>query len=179
MKMQLHIYQIYPPISKKSLLEKIKEIMSKRNIKVSLEQAREWYKEGGKLRELALQAFSKQELMPKQCKPRNWDEFVDFKRQQGELGGKGVDIPMPTVSAAKSMTYYHMLMNLIVVWRGNWKPNWADENQKKWCICCNGGTIRVEEHTTALCPLSFPTEELAVEFLKCFEEELKGAVGLF
>ena len=153
--------------------------MSKRNIKVSLEQAREWYKEGGKLRELALQVFSKEELIPKQCKPRNWNEFVNFKRQQGELVGKSVDIPMPTISAAKSMDYYHMLMNLLVVWRGNWKPDWTDEHQKKWCICCNGKTIRVEEYTTALCPLSFPTKELANEFLCCFKKELKEAVGLF
>ena len=153
--------------------------MLKRNIKVSLEQAREWYKEGGKLRELALQVFSKEELMQKQSKPRNWDEFVDYKRQHGEFGGKGVDIPMPTMSAAKSMTYYHMLMNLLVVWRGNWKPDWTDEHQKKWCICCNGRTIRVEEYTTALCPLSFPTKELANEFLCCFKKELKEAVGLF
>ena len=153
--------------------------MLKRSIKVSLEQAREWYKEGGKLRELALQVFSKEELMPKQCKPRNWNEFVNFKRQQGELVGKSVDIPMPTISAAKSMDYYHMLINLLVVWRGNWKPDWTDEHQKKWCICCNGKTIRVEEYTTALCPLSFPTKELANEFLCCFKKELKGAIGLF
>lgn len=153
--------------------------MSKRNIKVSLEQAREWYKEGGKLRELALQVFSKEELMKKQSKLRNWDEFVDYKRQHGELFGKSVDIPMSTITAAKSMNYYHMLMNLLVVWRGNWKPDWTDEHQKKWCICCNGRTIRVEEYTTALCPLSFPTKELANEFLCCFKKELKGAIGLF
>ena len=86
---------------------------------------------------------------------------------------------MPTVNTAKSMTYYHILINLLIVWRGNWKPNWTDEDQKKWCICYNGSDIRIEEHTTALCPLSFPTEALANEFAICFKKELLGAIGLF
>ena len=36
--------------------------MEERNVKLSLDKAREWYKQGGELKELALSAFSEEEI---------------------------------------------------------------------------------------------------------------------
>ena len=43
-----------------------------RNITLTLEKAKEWYKKGGELREIALQAYSKEEL---DSLPKSWEEF--------------------------------------------------------------------------------------------------------
>ena len=36
--------------------------MEERNVKISLEKAREWYNKGGELKEIALSAFSEEEI---------------------------------------------------------------------------------------------------------------------
>lgn len=53
-------------------LKLYKEMKEERNVTLTLEKAKEWYNKGGELREIALQAFSKEELKPL---PRNWEEF--------------------------------------------------------------------------------------------------------
>ena len=55
----------------KSLKLKKKE-MNTRNITLTLDKAKEWYKKGGELKEIALQAFTEKELNPL---PRSWEEF--------------------------------------------------------------------------------------------------------
>lgn len=57
----------------KSLKLKKKE-MNTRNITLTLDKAKEWYKKGGELKEIALQAFSEGELNPL---PRSWEEFCE------------------------------------------------------------------------------------------------------
>ena len=45
-----------------------------RNITLTLDKAKEWYKKGGELREIALQAFTEKELT-KINLPKTWEEF--------------------------------------------------------------------------------------------------------
>ena len=49
-----------------------KEMKEERNITLTLEKAKEWYKKGGELKEIALQAFTEIELNPL---PRSWEEY--------------------------------------------------------------------------------------------------------
>ena len=49
-----------------------KEMKEERNITLTLDKAKEWYKKGGELKDVALQAFSEKELNPL---PRSWEEF--------------------------------------------------------------------------------------------------------
>ena len=43
-----------------------------RNITLTLDKAKEWYKKGGDLKQIALQTFTEKELNPL---PRSWEEF--------------------------------------------------------------------------------------------------------
>lgn len=45
-------------------LKLYKEMKEERNITLTLDKAKEWYKQGGDLKEVALQAFTEQEFIP-------------------------------------------------------------------------------------------------------------------
>lgn len=47
--------------------------MEERNVKITLEKAREWYNQGGKLKELALSAFTEKEIK-EIVLPNSWEE---------------------------------------------------------------------------------------------------------
>lgn len=50
--------------------------MSERIIKLSLEKAKEFYNKGGEFRDLALSAYSKEELTTIEL-PKTWEEFYN------------------------------------------------------------------------------------------------------
>ena len=49
--------------------------MEERNIKLSLEKAREFYSKGGEFKDLALSAFTEDEILLKL--PKTWEEFCN------------------------------------------------------------------------------------------------------
>ena len=52
------------------------EMKEERNITLTLDKAKEWYKKGGELKEIALQAFSENELTKVEL-PKTWEEFCE------------------------------------------------------------------------------------------------------
>jgi uncharacterized protein YozE (UPF0346 family) len=74
------LYENLPQGYKKYILEEYEQIQNtmettKRNIQIDLNTAKEWYKQGGDLRKVALQAFSEEEL---QSFPKSWQEFCEI-----------------------------------------------------------------------------------------------------
>ena len=57
--------------------------MSERVIKLSLEKAKEFYNKGGEFRDLALSAFTEEELQ-EEILPNTWDEFCSKHGVQNE-----------------------------------------------------------------------------------------------
>ena len=51
--------------------------MEERSIKISLDKAREWYNRGGEYKELALSAFSEEEIKASML-PNTWEEFCEM-----------------------------------------------------------------------------------------------------
>ena len=51
--------------------------MEERNVKISLDKAREWYNKGGELKELALSAFTEKEIT-ESALPNTWKEFCEM-----------------------------------------------------------------------------------------------------
>ena len=51
--------------------------MEERNIKISIAKAKEWYNQGGELKELALSAFSEKEIKANML-PNTWEEFCEM-----------------------------------------------------------------------------------------------------
>lgn len=50
--------------------------METRNVKLSLEKAKEFYAKGGEFRDLALSAFTEEELT-KKALPKTWEEYMN------------------------------------------------------------------------------------------------------
>ena len=51
--------------------------MEERNVKISLDKAREWYNKGGELKEIALSAFTENEITLSAL-PNTWEDFCNM-----------------------------------------------------------------------------------------------------
>lgn len=166
----------------------------KKNIAITLQEAKEWYKgTNPTLKELALKAFSKEEL-EKQELPKTWEEhcvlhakkctevyFIDsnsnirpiFHSRNHPFSNRNL---CQTKGDAEA---FLALMQLRALWRdyvGNFKFNWAANYY--FCIYQNDHnqfTIGVRTFQRTFC---FPTEELAKEFLTNFKDLFETAKPL-
>lgn len=166
-----------------------------RNITLTLDKAKEWYKKGGELKEIALQAFSEEELT-KVDLPRSWEEFCkNYPKQKCEtyigifstiesygsisdrqhIQDKNV---CPSGKSAEAHLAMIQLEQLRDCWRQGWEPNWLEGNVQKYVIQKWRDKISIETTYVTHSFLSFPTYEMAEEFLKCFRDLIKKAGDL-
>ena len=162
--------------------------METRQINLPLDTARRWYEQGGELKELALGAFSEKELIGDRL-PKTWDEYC---AKQGEVGDKikaSLDIAYMTInkhifSDYKQAQAHIALMKLHLLrdeYRQGWKPDWSDNCYKygvKWNIIPRKKELMVTWRNYDPLFLSFPTEEIAYEFLTNFRELIEQAGDL-
>lgn len=136
-----------------------------RNITLNLDKAKEWYKKGGELREIALQAFTEKELNPL---PRSWEEFCR----------KHKSICLSTRYANISLKYDALikLEQLRNCWWNGWEPEW--NNCEKYVIKWDNDDLIVFTARNIRAFLVFPTREMAYEFLKCFRDLIEQAGDL-
>ena len=137
------------------------EMKEERNITLTLDKAKEWYNKGGELKEIALQAFTDKELNPL---PRSWEEFC---KQGNPVASWRYNIPIKYETLFK-------LEQLRDCWRQGWKPA---KHNTGYCI------IKYPEEYLIMAFnfisfLSFPTKEMAKEFLECFRDLIEKAGGL-
>lgn len=167
--------------------KQVKEMKKERYITLTLKKAKEWYKRGGELKEVALQAFSEEELT-KPDLPKSWKEFCkNYPIQDGEcwLSGcdeiyeKGPDIEriyknwIPSKKSAEAHLALIQLEQLRDCWRQGWEPIW--DISEKWCIRLWGNELSVGITTNISRFLTFPTKEMAEEFLKYFKDLIEIA----
>lgn len=148
-------------------LKSYKEMKEERNITLTLDKAKEWYKKGGELKEIALQAFTEKELNPL---PRNWDELCR-KYKFSCLSIRYSNFPLKYDALFK-------LEQLRNCWRQGWKPDWNNVTQTKYYICCCRGEFKISTLYETRCFLTFPTREMAEEFLECFRDLIEKAEDL-
>ena len=137
------------------------KMKEERNITLTLEKAKEWYNKGGELREIALQAFSENELNPL---PRSWEEFC-------KNGYWHIGYPEKYKALFK-------LEKLRDCWRQGWEPNWLNGNESKHVIKRWRDKSVIETTYVTRAFLSFPTYEMAKEFLECFRDLIEQAGDL-
>ena len=132
----------------KSIIFKEVEDMETRTIKLTLEKAKEFYKKGGEFRELALSAFTEEELT-KGGLPKTWEEFCsqfnihreyyietdsiiyeDNNDRRSPLFDKNM---LPSKEAAEAHLALMQLHQLRDCYRQGWEPNWSD-GEDKYCI---------------------------------------------
>ena len=130
-------------------------------------------------------------------KPRSWKEYCDnFKGQycyiQDNRDNIGISFTpngfisaykniLPTKKLAEAFIAMMQLMSLRQAWIGNWKPDWDMNMASNWCIEYepNPGRFSIENHCRINGGgLTFPTREMATDFMNCFKDLLNGAKPL-
>ena len=168
--------------------------MKERNIKISIEKAREWYNRGGEYKELALSAFTEKEIK-ENVLPNTWEEFCEMHplkckeyyididsiitRTTNRIRFPNVDKNMlPSLEAAKAHLAYMQLHQLRDCYRQGWVPDWSDSNQCKWSIMFDTDTFIVQTGIYYNRFLSFQSKEIAEKFFNNFQELIKLAGDL-
>lgn len=168
-----------------SYLKLYKEMKEERNIKLTLDKAKEWYKKGGELKEIALQAFSEKELNPL---PRSWEEFAANNARIGyyiSADGKPLmcassgKLSSPHVCPSKKSAEAHLALIQLEQLRDCWRQGWKPEcHSTSYAIKRSNDEIHVIQAYSVSAFLSFPTKEMAEEFLKCFRDLIEKAGDL-
>ena len=167
------------------------KIKEERFVTLTLDKAKEWYKKGGELREITLQAFSEKELNPL---PKSWEEFCKnypIKSEEICINGYSKFIVSnvgdrnsthdkniyPSKESAEAHLAMIQLEQLRNCWWGDWEPDWNDDQQAKYCIIHSQEfKIHILYETRRF--LFFPTIEMAKEFLECFRDLIEKAGDL-
>ena len=162
--------------------------MESRNIALTLDKAKEWYKQGGELKEVALQAYKEEELTNDEL-PKTWEEFCEnYPLKNGYFtvdgcvikyfGNNDRDInTLSSYEAAKAHLALIQLHQLRDCYRQGWVPDWEDSN-RKYVIGHYGASFDINWYAGVNSFLSFQTAELANEFLKNFRDLIEKAGDL-
>ena len=137
---------------------------TKRSVNITLDKAKEYYKSGGELKKIALQAFATIEL-EEALLPKTWEELM-----QGKCCESGDPINVKYIALMK-------LEKLRDQYRMGWLPDW-NENKIKWCIAHEKGEFIVTQSYFREMFLSFPRTSTAKQFLSNFNYLLKEAEDL-
>lgn len=181
--------------SDRGIIFKKVEDMEERAIKLTLEKAKEFYKKGGELRDLALSVYTKDELTRIEL-PRTWEEFCSkvSKKEVESYIGTDSDIlsapylyrnpkrdrnVLPSQEAAKAHLALMQLHQLRDCYRQGWKPDWSD-GEDKYCIVRSYNDTKhlVAAYKGAKVFLSFQSADIARLFLKNFRGLIEAAGDL-
>lgn len=166
----------------------------KKNIAITLQEAREWYKSNNPtLQELALKAFSKEEL-EKQGLPKTWEEYCImhskkhtvcyYLHDNSEIGThhhtKGYFLEDRNLcQTKKDAEAFRALMQLRALWHdyvGDFEFGWKTKSYPSIVRSCNN---KIDIYNVgAPHPFGFPTRELAEEFCINFKDLLEIAKPL-
>ena len=143
--------------------------------------------------------FEKIFFKKKDTKPRSWEKYYKQQIANKKHGYYIDDADCSTVSVvwnecagadkwknvlpSKELTEAFLAMMQLVslrqAWIGDWKPDWEDYDNYKYCVFgSKTNDFCVRNLMSARSPLSFPTEEMATDFMNCFRDLLKIAKPL-
>ena len=126
----------------------------------------------------------------KNTKPRSWEEYLELNTgfdgaginwncggvQTTGLHHRGKAI-VPT-HLAQPFIAMMQLMSLRQAWIGDWKPDWSSGYSSNYCVVGTGGGFEVCILSKCRYALSFPTIEMAKDFMDCFKGLLEIAKPL-
>ena len=166
--------------------------MEARVITLTPEKAKEFYKKGGEFRDLALSAYTEEELNP--SLPKTWEEFCNrFKIHEEYHIDSASDIikneddyyrdPLlnRNLLVSKEAANQHLVLmqlhRLRDCYRQGWKPD-LTVPESIFAIFCTKGKYSVEEFIYSSEFLSFQSRQLAQEFLNNFRDLILQAGDL-
>ena len=85
---------------------------------------------------------------------------------------------LPSKQAAKAHLALMQLHQLRDCYRQNWKPDWSNNCQEKYCIEFSDYQYKVFKYFVSCRFLSFQSQKIAEKFLTCFKNLIKQAEDL-
>ena len=85
---------------------------------------------------------------------------------------------LPSKKAAEAHLALMQLHQLRDCYRQNWKPDWKNNCQEKYCIEFSNYQYKIFKYFVSCRFLSFQSEEIAKKFLMCFKNLIKQAEDL-
>lgn len=164
-------------------------------VSLTLEKASKWYREGGELKEMALQCFSENELKAYSL-PSTWEDFclthdmklgveacvldsskIHVAQRNQRRHAKEDKTYLPSEEAANAHLALMQLHQLRDCYRMGWRPDWSLQTIK-YCIESDGNDFAVVTTTTKKRFLTFQDPEIARLFVARFINLLKDAGDL-
>ena len=152
-------------------------IMETRYIELSLDTAKRWYEQGGELKDIALGAYTLEEMGYKL--PITWEDYIEkCKKWHIIVGTEDCEDKNPQIAAVKKLILLRDFYN------NKWRPVWDDYIVDKYAIdkdyWTDTGTfeyslVRVYKPSSFLV---FNNHEHAEEFLNNFRELIVEAGDL-
>jgi hypothetical protein len=113
-------------------------------------------------------------LKEKDTRCKSWEEFTK-KYLNGYGYSKGsrcsypiyIDIQL-TQDESLALSAFSKLLKLRRDWIGIWEPNWCNSMEIKYYIAVHRNEFYVDYCSEYSKTFSFPTKEIAKEFLECF-----------
>lgn len=165
----------------------------KKNIAVTLQEAKKWYEgDNPTLKELALKAFTQKELENQEL-PKTWEEFCArnpikigecFINPQSNIKSlydndyRSNNLDRNVCTSKQEAEAFLALMQLRQLRKcyvGDWEPN---NNQQYYGIVPNINGLDIIPYNLTNRSTSFPTRELAKQFLTNFKDLLEIAKPL-
>ena len=171
---------------KSVIFEEVKD-MEERIIKLTLEKAKEFYNKGGEFKDLALSAYTKEELGKVEL-PKTWDEFCELYKTNlldyyidrdssiveaipGSKRDSNSDRNLlPKYEATEAHLALMQLHQLRDCYRQGWKPDWNTDEYAKYCIARDYDDYQIVTLYRTSTFLSFKSLEIAQEFLNNFKD---------
>lgn len=127
--------------------------------------------------------------------PETWEEFcklypIKEEEYYIELNSIPTEVPigerfdhddkniLPSKKAAKAHLALMQLHQLRDCYRQNWKPDWRNNCQAKYCIEFSNYQYKIFKYFVSCRFLSFQSEDVAKKFLMCFKNLIKQAEDL-
>lgn len=161
---------------------------NKRIIQIDLITAKEWYKQGGDLRKIALQVFTEKEL---QSLPKSWEEYCKINpylkaNKEVYITSNGTVTPIfsscsmrkgfpgviPSKERAEQFLVLNKLLQIRDYYNQGWTPDWTEETSK-YSIRVFENKLDFRTSTYAHGIFTFKTKELRDEFFDNFHEDLE------
>ena len=137
----------------------------------------------GKEYQLDIEKATEQGLLKeKDSKPHSWEEYdrtikllhVTSEYDKVGVGGTRFD-NFATENEMKAFCALGKLIQLRDAWIEDWKPDWNDNSQPKYCVKVEGNEAIIEIHYICQALLSFPTIEMITDFFKTFRNLIEQA----
>ena len=149
--------------------------------------------------------FKKKEDIKPISVPRSWEEYLcsgnhpsklwfinPASKNTGGINSTAGDVKdfdlnkstcamsayLPSMGLADAFIAMMRLMSMRQEWIGDWEPDWNNDTSKKWCIVFQENKLKVDFFIYNALPLSFPTKEMATDFMNTFKDLLEIAKPL-